>query len=208
MPAAWYGSSRRPGLYSGSARQLGRGPIHEFADGLFLRGSHSVWHYQGIPEEDTPALDRLPTIQRFLHEVIPGKIGKALLVNLKPGRVIPRHRYKRDYFATAYRFHVAIVTSEHVHFNCGQRFYNMKAGEVWVIDNLGKHAVINDGTEDRLHLIFDVFVDDRTTEVVRNADYSLGFEDTRLLSKAAGSPAQRLAKRMRQIEKSSHVRLR
>lgn len=87
-----------------------------------------------------------------------GKIEpqQAMLTRLTSGSVIPRHRDEGPLTAKTHRIHVPIVTNSECIFSVGSEFKNLKAGEVWVVDNVNKyHGVENKGTVDRIHLIVD-----------------------------------------------------
>ena len=85
------------------------------------------------------------------------KVQQAMLTNLRAGTVIPRHKDKGPLTAKTHRIHVPIVTNKECIFSVGDESKNLEAGQIWVIDNVGRyHSVENNGTQDRVHLIMDV----------------------------------------------------
>jgi hypothetical protein len=85
------------------------------------------------------------------------KVQQAMLTNLRAGTVIPKHKDKGPLTAKTHRIHVPIVTNKECIFSVGDESKNLKAGQIWVIDNVGRyHSVENNGTQDRVHLIMDV----------------------------------------------------
>lgn len=82
----------------------------------------------------------------------------ALLVNLKPKGIIDPHTDGGSrYFQLGHRIHIPIKTNENVFFTVGETRENMKVGKIYEINNLGMHSVENHSTENRIHLIMDIF---------------------------------------------------
>ena len=82
-------------------------------------------------------------------------IYNAILVLMPPHTSIKPHVDGGALLRTLVRAHVPIITNGKVMFNIEGNEKNMKAGEVWAINNLKTHSVRNDSDEDRIHLIFD-----------------------------------------------------
>jgi hypothetical protein len=82
----------------------------------------------------------------------------ALLVNLKPKGMIDTHTDGGSrYFQLGHRLHIPIKTNENVFFTVGNMRENMKVGKIYEINNLAEHSVENHSTENRIHLIMDIF---------------------------------------------------
>jgi hypothetical protein len=82
----------------------------------------------------------------------------ALIVNLKPKGMIDTHSdIGSRYFQLGHRLHIPIKTNENVFFSVGNMRKNMKVGKIYEIDNLNLHSVENLSTENRIHLIIDIF---------------------------------------------------
>lgn len=69
------------------------------------------------------------------------------------------------------RLHFPIRTNEKVKFgvwkpNGNKKEVNMKVGECWVLDTRKPHTVINEGTEDRIHLVVDVKTTPKLKELI------------------------------------------
>lgn len=84
-----------------------------------------------------------------------GVIVRLLLAKLVAGGKIPKHTDAGYSLLNCHRIHLPIVTNEDVYFHVGGEEINMRAGELWEINNGTVHAVDNRGTEDRIHLIVD-----------------------------------------------------
>lgn len=82
----------------------------------------------------------------------------ALIVNLKPKGMIDTHTDGGSkYFQLGNRLHIPIKTNENVFFTVGNMRKNMEVGKIYEIDNLNSHSVENHSTENRIHLIMDIF---------------------------------------------------
>ena len=55
----------------------------------------------------------------------------------------------------AHRIHIPITTNDRVRFIIDGRPYRFEVGNVYEINNLKTHSVINAGKDDRIHFIFD-----------------------------------------------------
>ena len=82
----------------------------------------------------------------------------AIITNLKVGGSIPEHTDGGKIFDLAHRIHVPIRTNPQAIFHCGHLSINMKLDHAYEIGNTSHmHGVENNGTEDRYHLIVDLF---------------------------------------------------
>lgn len=73
------------------------------------------------------------------------------------------------------RFHFPIVTNPNVKFtvwtvNDVPNTVNMKVGECWVLDVRKPHRAINEGKDERIHLVVDVIVNDHIMELLTNVE--------------------------------------
>lgn len=84
-----------------------------------------------------------------------GWIVRCIIAKLRGGGQIDPHTDRGFSLTHARRFHIPLVTNPDVHFSVGDETTVMKLGEVWEINNLRRHGVVNLGTEDRVHLILD-----------------------------------------------------
>lgn len=84
-----------------------------------------------------------------------GYFIRASLVKLKAGCDIAEHRDMNFSLTHSHRVHLPIVTNDDVRFTVGGETIGMREGQLFEINNRRLHAVQNDGTEDRVHLILD-----------------------------------------------------
>lgn len=84
-----------------------------------------------------------------------GFVVRLILAKLVAGGKIPRHTDAGFSLLNSHRIHLPIITNEDVVFFVGGEELNMRAGELWEINNGTVHGVENRGAEDRIHLIVD-----------------------------------------------------
>ena len=163
-----------------------RAPVHRETRSLFLKGHAPLLKIEGDPEQ--PALGSCPYIRELLYGLLPGTPGKCLLAALKPrGIVYPHKDVDSDYFVHSFRVHVPVFTNPSVRFYCNGRFFYMAAGEVWTLNNLAPHAVVNDDpAEARTHLIFDVFPSAEAVAKVDAAAEAEGIDEPELFARLSG----------------------
>ena len=115
--------------------------------------------------EDTPASEKTPYIQQLLTFFECEKTSVRLM-NLTPGSVIKPHSDERlGYFDGYVRLHVPIITNDNVEFIADGDSLKMLPGQCWFADFSKTHSVANRGTEDRIHLIIDLEVNEWLTEL-------------------------------------------
>ncbi|MES2338938.1 MAG: aspartyl/asparaginyl beta-hydroxylase domain-containing protein [Pseudomonadota bacterium] len=107
---------------------------------------------------DTALLDHAPACRAVLA-TLRCPLHSVRLMRLSAGSAILEHRdpdlSADDGFA---RLHVPIVTNPGVRFLVNGTPVPMAAGETWYVRLSDPHAVTNDGTTDRIHLVIDAVV--------------------------------------------------
>lgn len=162
-----------------SPKDANRNSTHQFVENVFLRGNAGVYQFEddfGQPNDvDNPVLEDLPTLKSFLGS-LPGVLGRAALLLMDGYSTIKVHRDSDNhgYFTNTLRFHAPIITNPGVRFFNDGSFYQMKKGEVWGINNLGRHGVLNDNQEKRLHLVFDVYINEDMAGLIKDGVAGLG----------------------------------
>lgn len=164
-----------------------RAPVHRETQSLFLKGHAPALGIPGDPEQ--PALDSCPYIRELLYGLLPGTPGKCLLASLRAGGIVyPHMDAANEYFMRSFRVHVPVITNPEVRLYCNARFFRMAAGEVWTLNNLAPHAVVNDHpTEARVHLIFDVFPDAEAIARVESVPEAAGEDDPVLFARLSAT---------------------
>lgn len=115
-----------------------------------------------------PGWDRLaavavPIMDSIIARWYPpgGRIIRAMVARLPPeGRIDP-HRDMHPSFGCGHRIHAPIATNPRVRFTIDGRPHHLQVGQVYEVNNKKMHSVINKGSTDRIHLIFDYVPPDR-----------------------------------------------
>lgn len=117
---------------------------------------HKEGRYAGVLWFQVDLEQGLPLSQKVLGEL--GVQDPELLVfyYLEPGASIHPHRDLTGAgLNNRIRFHVPIITNEHVKFMVGGRRVVMKPGDLWCLDTSYLHAVENAGPESRVHMVIE-----------------------------------------------------
>lgn len=85
----------------------------------------------------------------------PGYFIRIILTRLAAQSRITPHADNGLSLKLCHRIHLPIFTNETCIFRVGATAINMRAGEMWEINNRRIHAVENDGDAPRVHLIMD-----------------------------------------------------
>ncbi|ESQ82524.1 hypothetical protein AEAC466_16800 [Asticcacaulis sp. AC466] len=84
-----------------------------------------------------------------------GYFIRALLTRLPPGAEIKPHIDDGESLKRCHRIHIPLISNPDSLFWVGSLKFHMPEGEMWEINNRRTHAVRNDGTTARVHLILD-----------------------------------------------------
>ncbi len=107
-----------------------------------------------------PALAELPQARTLIFNLMAyvqgERLGRCIITRLAPGCRIDPHEDGGDHAAYYERYHIALQSNPDVLFRCGDEMVQMMPGQVWWFDNSVEHEVINNGTDDRIHLIVDI----------------------------------------------------
>lgn len=102
----------------------------------------------------TPELLRCPYMQQVLSS-FGAVLGRSRLMRLAGQAEVSPHTDGGYYWAERVRIHVPILTQPTVRFVCGGETVNMAEGECWIFDTSRLHTVVNDATQQRVHLVAD-----------------------------------------------------
>jgi hypothetical protein len=100
-----------------------------------------------------PILDQAIVPYGFARPVFP----KVMLARLAAGAVIDRHVDGAGANLFTHKIHVPLQTSADARMFIRDRPFHLEEGRVYEVNNLAPHAVENRGSQDRIHLIFEVF---------------------------------------------------
>ena len=82
---------------------------------------------------------------------------RVMLARMAPGGVIKPHRDANPAAKWPHKIHVPIRTNDKVVFFVDGVGYRFDEGEAVEVNNMGVHAVVNEGDADRIHLIFEYY---------------------------------------------------
>lgn len=104
-------------------------------------------------------LEEFPGFHDFLEIVEPhflnSHFGFHALSKVIPGQVIKVHTDRHDGECKT-RVHIPLLTNADSYFYSKGEFHHMQVGYAYVIDPNEEHGVVNFGTTDRIHLIFNM----------------------------------------------------
>jgi len=86
-----------------------------------------------------------------------GMFPRVMLARMAPGGVIQPHIDANPAAKWPHKIHVPLQTNDGVGFQIGDTVHNFRIGQAVEVNNLGPHAVRNNGTTDRIHLIFEYY---------------------------------------------------
>ncbi len=93
------------------------------------------------------------------------ELSRAKIVRLMPGRRVYPHIDRGDYYRFRDRYHLVLQSADGSYLKSGDEEVRMQEGELWWFDNKAVHEAHNDGSAERIHLIFDLLPGDRVAEV-------------------------------------------
>jgi hypothetical protein len=100
-----------------------------------------------------PVLAQAASPYGYAHAAFP----RVMLARMAPGGVIKPHRDANPAAKWPHKIHVPILTNDKVVFFVEGIGYRMPEGEAFEVNNMGVHAVENNGDSDRIHLIFEYY---------------------------------------------------
>lgn len=90
-----------------------------------------------------------------------GQYPRVMLAKMAPGGVIHPHKDASPSATWPHKIHVPLQTNPGVSFYIEPEHYHFPVGIAVEVNNLGMHAVKNNGDSDRIHLIFEYFDPDQ-----------------------------------------------
>lgn len=117
------------------------------------RGSHdrALWaQWRPLLE---PVMRQATAAYGYANGVFP----RVMLARMAPGGEIKPHRDANAAAKWPHKIHVPLQTNDRVTFYVDGVGYRLPEGEAAEVNNMGVHAVKNDGDTDRIHLIFEYY---------------------------------------------------
>lgn len=102
-----------------------------------------------------PIFDSIVTQYNFINPVYP----KVMLARLAAGHCIDKHTDGAGSNLVTHKIHLPIQTNPKALFTANGVMMHLEEGYAYEVNNVAPHSVENQGDEDRIHLIFEVFDD-------------------------------------------------
>ena len=100
-----------------------------------------------------PVLDKAAQAYGYAR----GSFPRIMLARMAPGGVIHPHRDANPAAKWPHKIHVPLTTNDKTTFFVEDQAYHFPVGQAFEVNNMGVHAVKNDGDTDRIHLIFEYY---------------------------------------------------
>ncbi len=129
-------------------------------DGIELH--HTLQKGTMLPCKNSEFLDKLPYIASILDDIanqFETEIGLVRLSKVPSQKTIAPHADGPVFDlhnGNIYRLHIPIITGENVTFEISGKSYHLEEGNLYYTNVAKTHAVYNEGSFDRIHLIIDV----------------------------------------------------
>jgi hypothetical protein len=115
----------------------------------------------------TPHLQRCDYMQQLMASF--GEVlSRSRLMRLGPKCEVSEHVDFNYHWYSRVRIHIPITTNPDVRFYCGDEHIHMQAGECWIFDSWRRHKVVNNSSENRVHLVIDTSGSSRFWRTVRH----------------------------------------
>lgn len=162
----------------------------------------AIGHPRGprpIPPQDRAVLARLPILHRLLRQQLPAEPRRAIVARQAAGGLIPLHRDTPRNFRGTLRLSIQLDADGTQAFFCDGLSYGLAPGEVWAIDNLRTHGILNTGRRPRTSLIVDLWPSPELERLLTAGEAGFGRADpsghaqlVRLTRQRCGGPGHRL----------------
>jgi hypothetical protein len=100
--------------------------------------------------------DARPLVMALMSRTGGERLGRVMINKISPGGRIFPHADTPSHAEYYSRFHVVLQSYPGVVFRCGDEKVYMPIGTAWWFNNKEEHEVINNSTEDRIHMIVDI----------------------------------------------------
>jgi hypothetical protein len=113
--------------------------------------------------EWTDVVRRLPQVRDIVFPLMASlraeQLGRIVITRLPPGGRIAAHKDVLGEYSKYYsRYHVVLQGLPGSMFRAGEETVCMQTGEVWWFDAAQVHEIVNNSSDDRIHLLIDLRV--------------------------------------------------
>jgi quercetin dioxygenase-like cupin family protein len=144
-------------------RQKAPGSAHPDTETIYLRMPAEITAetiFEGLDAVSYPAWEIAPLreVAERIADATQGRLGRVMVIKLKPGGRIAPHVDEGGYALATARFHLVIATNPGAWLEAGGERVHMAAGELWWFDKHAPHRGANEGATDRVHMVIDLFL--------------------------------------------------
>ena len=118
-----------------------------------------------------------PIIKQVQNRLPPSFCTRALISWLSPDTDVKPHIDPGWVFGIQRRYAWVIKTNADSFFYIENKKYSFEIGDVWEFDNKKIHSAVNQGTTDRIHLIFDLAILDEVRAMTPEPFLEGSYED-------------------------------
>lgn len=111
-----------------------------------------------------PIMDQATSQFDYAHGFYP----RVMLAKLSPKKFIGTHTDGDDSGSIPHKVHIPLETNKNSYFFIEEQRFNLLEGFAYEVNNRLKHSVANNGTTDRIHLIFEYLDFDAQSEVIKH----------------------------------------
>lgn len=125
----------------------------------FTPGNRTPLDFYSTPAWDVWSARLLPIMHEAIraYGFVAPEFPKVMLARLEAGQVIDPHRDGAGSNLLTHKIHVPLQTNPGALFSAGGKVRHLALGCAYEVNNIATHSARNDGSEDRIHLIFEVF---------------------------------------------------
>lgn len=134
------------------------------------------------PAPGNGPLAALPALDAALQTLLPVTPVRAIVQRLRAGGMVPLHRDTHRHFARTVRVSICVAAGDAQGLFCDRAWYAMAPGEVWALDNLSRHGVLNDAPVPRINVIADYAPGDALLSLLETSERSRGVRDDAALA--------------------------
>jgi hypothetical protein len=151
--SSWYYDTKRQKIYG----------VHKATHSIPLR-LHPEPKRDEFPGDielvvNTPMARKFTSLLSFAHktaEDLHGDLGRVLVTKLAARSYIGLHYDHGEYYKKRDRFHLVISHEGESGLRVKDEEQLLEIGTLWCFDNYDWHSAFNNGTGDRIHLVFDI----------------------------------------------------
>lgn len=145
-------------------RQNFPGTAHADTQCIYVRGPEAFTYEKymmDLGSYDYPAAhvlrdELVPIMKPIIEDILQAtKVGRVLIVKMKPGGMLVPHIDEGQYADHFSRFHLCLTGGPGSTLTAGDESQHFAPGELWWFDHKAQHTAKNDEPTDRIHVIID-----------------------------------------------------